>query len=486
MLLAIPSMSAQDWKRCQGQIVDGKFPLRQWLGGSDSSAVFLTEQDGPDSPQAAIKLMAADAANADQQLSQWHEASQLSHPHLLRIFASGVCELGGADLPTADLPAKDILYVVMEYAEENLSQILPQRALTPAEVADMLPPALEALSYLHGRDLVHGHLRPSNILAVDNQLKLSIDHVRNWVRASGDLAPAPDSLSVYDAPEVAKGELSPAVDVWSLGVTLVETLTQRLPENAAPQQKDPAVPDTIPEPFRSIAREALHRAPMQRCTIADIKAWRPPQSAPVVEAALVPQVATAAAAPASAAVKPTRMTWRMLIPIAVLVIAGAFVGLHDKLFPPKPTATAQQFEIGQVPNSGTAAPVPATAPPQTASRQTAPPLAEPAAKKENIPASSRGEVVQRVLPKVSKSAQQTITGKIKVMVRVEVNASGKVTSAKLTSPGPSKYFANLALNAARSWEFTAPQVGGQNVPSAWNVKFLFGRTSTQAIPERAR
>jgi TonB family protein len=180
------------------------------------------------------------------------------------------------------------------------------------------------------------------------------------------------------------------------------------------------------------------------------------------------------------------MTWRMLIPIAVLLIGGVFVGLHDKIFPPKPIPSETGFVLAPAPNPAPAATVQVTAPPQASSRQTPPPLAEPAAKKEAIPATSRGEVVNRVLPKVSSSAQRTITGKIKVSVRVEVNPSGKVTSAKLTSPGPSKYFANLALNAARSWEFTAPQVDGQSVSSAWNVKFLFGRTSTQAIPERAR
>ena len=36
----------------------------------------------------------------------------------------------------------------MEYAEDNLAQILPHRALTPEEVRDLLEPALDALTYL--------------------------------------------------------------------------------------------------------------------------------------------------------------------------------------------------------------------------------------------------------------------------------------------------------------------------------------------------
>jgi hypothetical protein len=35
--------STEEWKKWEGR-VDGKFPLGHWLGGSEHSAVFLTEQ----------------------------------------------------------------------------------------------------------------------------------------------------------------------------------------------------------------------------------------------------------------------------------------------------------------------------------------------------------------------------------------------------------------------------------------------------------
>ena len=155
------------WKTWEGRVVDGKFPLRQWLGGSDHSAVFLTERPGQPSPKLAIKLVAAEATEADRQISRWRAASQLSHPNLIRILDAGRCRLDNMSL----------LYVVMESAEEDLSQILPQRSLVPGEATDMLPPVLDALSYLHGKGLVHGRIKPSNVLAVGNRLKLSSDQV---------------------------------------------------------------------------------------------------------------------------------------------------------------------------------------------------------------------------------------------------------------------------------------------------------------------
>ena len=173
------------WKKWEGRIVDGKFPLRQWLGGSDHSAVFLTERTGAGSQKAAIKLIPAENLNyekldqekpdqeklgqenlkQDIQLFRWAAAAKLSHPHLIRLFDFGRCEID----------ATRLLYVVMEFADENLAEILPVRALSADEASEMLPPTAQALASLHQAGFVHGRIKPSNIMAANNQLKISAD-----------------------------------------------------------------------------------------------------------------------------------------------------------------------------------------------------------------------------------------------------------------------------------------------------------------------
>src|SRR5271165_2129608 len=143
----------EEARKWEGLVVDGKFPLRQWLGGSEHSAVFLTERLGQ-AQKVAIKLI-AQGAEAERQLSRWRAAAQLTHPHLMRIFEAGRCQVDGQPL----------LYLLMEYAEEDLSQILPQRPLAPAEVTDLLPALLDALSFLHGKGVVHSRVKPSNVHA---------------------------------------------------------------------------------------------------------------------------------------------------------------------------------------------------------------------------------------------------------------------------------------------------------------------------------
>src|SRR4051794_23110554 len=65
----------RDWKQWEGQVVNGTFPLRQHLGGSEHSAVFLTERRGREPQRAVIKLIPADPATTAAQLARWESTA---------------------------------------------------------------------------------------------------------------------------------------------------------------------------------------------------------------------------------------------------------------------------------------------------------------------------------------------------------------------------------------------------------------------------
>jgi TonB family protein len=442
-------MSKPDtWKSWEGLVIKGKFPLRQWLGGSDHSAVFLTEFADQHAQRAAIKLIQVDEGDAETRLSRLRATAKLSHPHLIRTFECGVCRLDGSPF----------LYAVMECADDDLSQIIPERPLHPSEVTDLLPPVLDALFYLHKNGFVHGRIKPSNVLAAGDQLKLSTDQVAPVAQQDG----ARRRRDVYDAPETAAGIISPAGDIWSVGVTLLASLTQSVTaaEQASPANRD--LPETIPDPFRGIVRECLQLDPNRRCSLKEIQARMQPGARSV----------PAPPEPASPVhTSHYRLTWRMLIPIAILLVAALSWRLMYK--PSLPPASVN-FQISQArPESSQAAPAQVIA---------APKPVEPVAKARG----SAGEVVRKVLPDVPRSAQHTIRGTIKVVVRVQVDVSGKVSAATLKSPGSSRYFANQALKAAERWEFSAPEVDGQPTVSTWLLQFRFKRTSIEASPQREK
>jgi TonB family protein len=431
-------------KKWEGRVVDGKFPLRQWLGGSEYSVVFLTERSGDASQRAAIKLIPADffsEGNLDEtgQLARWADSAKLSHPHLIQIFEHG----------RGKIDDRDFLYVVMEYAEENLAQILPQRPLSPEEVKEMLPPTAETLAFLHQAGLVHGHLKPANILAVDNELKISTDSLRK-IGERDKQFPTP-----YTAPELAKTGPSPAADVWSLGATLVASLTQREADIKSTNGSQIAIPESVPQPFRRIAERSLHVDPQQRCTINEILSLL---SVPE------PQLPTAAEEPF-----PAKRSNYWLIIIAVLialVVLAVFFVRNSRQSP----ASSSENHAAESP----AAPSPQSPVPSDG-------RATPA--QTGI---THGKVLQEISPDVSPGARRTITGHIKVSARVSVDSAGNVSEVTLVSPGPSKYFAKQALAASRRWRFSPAQVNGQPSASEWILRFQFGRTSTRVAPTETK
>ncbi|MBI3475548.1 MAG: TonB family protein [Acidobacteria bacterium] len=457
---------SETWKQWEGQVVNGEFPLLRYLGGSRHSAVFLTGRKTGDPQKAAIKLILADPSSAENQLKRWQQAAQLNHPNLVRVFEFGRCEIESTLL----------LYVVMEAAEEDLSQILPERALTAGEERQMLPSVLDALAYLHGKGMVHGRLRPSNILAAGDQVKVSAD----TLRPSGERVVSPDGWGGYDPPESSSGRLTPASDVWSLAITIVQTLTQQRPLWHPAEPAAPSLPENTPAPFAETARHCLQVDPQQRWTVAEI-------TARLADAPSKPAAAGSrsqrTAAENNGKTKPPKRSYASALIAAVAVSAVIALVVLVGNRHSSSSLPASPVEGDSQRATPASAALPETQSPPAENKPSAvvgskKSTSHGSADKPVTSAAGKGTVLERVMPRVSPSARRTIEGRIKVAVRVDVDPSGKVTEAKLVSPGPSQYFARLALEAAREWKFSPAQVQGQAVASQWNLRFGFRRSGT--------
>jgi TonB family protein len=401
-----------------GQTVDGRFPLQKYLGGSATRAVFLTQIEGAEA-KAAIKLVLANSCDAEAQLALWRNAAKLSHPHLIRIFDGGRCWLAGHEL----------IFVVTDFAEENLGEVLPRRALTPTEGYAMLRPVLQALKYLHAQGLVHGHLRPSNVMAVSEQLKISSDGICPPGGIKGLHEP-----SLYDPPELTAGQISPAADTWCLGATLTEALTNRSARHNGAYRG-------LPQPFAEIVQHCLRDEPAARWTIDDIEAYLQAAAKPAMPEHQV----------AEEGLNLRRFLPLGLVALLMLIIVATYSLVRH---------SGQQVQ-------------PAVAKPAPVAINKAP--TQPPALQSSVAESTPGSVLKQVSPSAAQSALRTVTGRLKVRVRVEVDPAGNVSSAKFATEGPSRYFGRLSMEAAQQWKFTPPKQNGQAVPSRWTLLFEFTR-----------
>ena len=221
--------------------------------------------------EVAVKLVPTDRALAESLLPRWKRAVGIVHPHLLGLLQSGGCQLDG-------LP---YLYVVMEYADQTLAQVLQCRALTDDEAREMLRPTLDALAFLHAQELVHGQLKPANILVVGDQLKLASDTIRRVTEGPVSAK----ALTVYDPPEARHGTSSTAGDVWALGVCLFEALTRRPPSGRGERGEAVALPADFSPAFRDVVARCLNPNPQNRPSVTELVAWargQPAGAAPSV------------------------------------------------------------------------------------------------------------------------------------------------------------------------------------------------------------
>jgi Protein kinase domain len=479
------------WAKWESQIVNGLYPLRRFMGRSNHSVVFQTEFKGQ---KAAIKLLPEDPSGADAQLALWTRASGLSHPNLMRILDSGRCKLGG----------HPFLFVVMDYAEQTLAQILPHRALTLDETRELLKPTLAALAYLHRKHLVQAQLTPPNFLVVADQLKLASD----TIRAAGDRMLPDRKSTLYDAPETRAGTIETAADVWGLGVTLVETLTQHPPAWNAERGGEVKLPPNLPDDFASALRRCLDVNAAVRPTVqgllADFTRVTEPMAMPdpmYAEAAASPEASdsTESEPAAFGSAHPVEPVLPVeAIPTAEPVLADTPI-MSTESAPPtlmeRPAAmpaapadwrlstrwlgAATAVCLGLIlvvwivrhhRSAGNPAATPMVV--QTAAKPMAaaiPPL--------TAAATPGAAVIHQEIPTLSRGARNSVHGEIKVSVRVTVDKSGNVVGEKLETHGPSRYFARIASDAAKKWRFVPADTAASR---QYLLQFEFTRAGATA------
>jgi TonB family protein len=322
---------------------------------------------------------------------------------------------------------------------------------------------------------VHGHIQPSNILAVGDQVKVSSDALR----ALSDKNLGAGATSAYDPPEATTGTVSKPGDSWQVGMTVIEVLTQRLPVWDRAQTSAPEVPEAVPEPFRDIAEGCLQVNAGKRWTVGQIlgRLGAERQGTKMVEpvrpgpTSVQPDAQTEKAASPPAVLsraissrqnESAKRRYLLLLVVAVVVALVLFARRKSSSAPSEDQSTqAQQASTQQEPTPGSGG------------------NGNAASNSDNS-----AEIIKRVIPEVSPEARRTIQGKIKVRVEVKVDNAGNVEKAILGSGRVSKYFSRIALEAAREWKFSPASGVGQG--REWRLEFAFSTAKTEASAVRAQ
>ena len=277
-----------NWTSLQGTMLGAAYLLERFASADQNTAGFDTRTGGERPSRALARLVAADGEAGEHQIQVWQAIKRCGHPHLLPIWGTGRTQADGHNL----------IYVVLEAADENLAGVLGDRALEPGEAGEILVSIVGALGHLHSQGFVHGCLSPEQVMAVGETVKLSTGGVRRVGSTEGlDIHKAK-----YSAPESAEGNVTPAADIWCLGATLVEGLTQRA--CGADYLEEAA---RLPAPFDAIAKSCLQGDPAARGTLPHMLALYEGTTDGAAAASEIPKQMAAAAGAGGSAVPQARV-----------------------------------------------------------------------------------------------------------------------------------------------------------------------------------
>jgi eukaryotic-like serine/threonine-protein kinase len=223
-----------------GDLLDGRYRLGPPLGSGGSSTVF-------DAVDTVLGRPVAVKAGAPALRREAALLGRLCHPNLVTVH-----DVGGLDGDS---------YLVMErVAGRPLSDVLVDGPLPVEQAVALVAEVAGALAYVHAHLVVHGDVKPGNVLVERNGRCRLADF--GIARGPRERALERRGTPLYVSPEQLRGKpASPAADVYSLGLVLLTCLTAQPPfPRSGPErtvgrgQSRPTLPTGLPDELHLLLR----------------------------------------------------------------------------------------------------------------------------------------------------------------------------------------------------------------------------------------
>ncbi len=250
-----------------GTVLGGRYELTELAGNGGYCEVWRA-RDAVLSRPVAVKLLHPGYARKAEALTRFEaearHAGALSHPNIARVYDYGK--------PADGQPP----YLVMELADgPSLEDVLASGPLDARQSMDVIAQAAAGLQAAHDAGLIHRDVKPANLLlASGGTVKITDFGIAHAV-GSAAITPGGEMMGTpgYHAPEQVAGErLTPASDLYALGVVAYECLAGTAPFGGtavemAVAHRDlplPPLPPSVPADVSTFVAELTAKDPARR------------------------------------------------------------------------------------------------------------------------------------------------------------------------------------------------------------------------------
>ncbi len=192
---------------------DERYQLLEKIGSGSFATVYRARDLELGREVAVKQLHDQYLADPEKLIRYWHEAqllAALQHPNIVTIF---------------DL-VRDRGWLVMELMQGNLGDRLQGRQIDLRALRATLAHALRALKYLHSQGIIHGDIKPGNLM-IDARRRVKLGDFGLARRVADDKGSLLKGTTRYMAPESVSedfGDVGPASDLYSLGFSAYELM----------------------------------------------------------------------------------------------------------------------------------------------------------------------------------------------------------------------------------------------------------------------
>lgn len=256
-----------------GRIFNNRYQITECIGVGGMAEVYRAT-DNVLGRVVAVKVMlpqyAADENFARRFKQEAASAANLSSPYIVNVYDWGQDD--------------GTYYIVMEFVRgSDLKTAIKERgAINQRKVAEIGSQVCQALSVAHKQDIIHRDVKPQNIMVQpDGNVKVMDFGIARAKNSTMDKTASVLGTAHYISPEQAQGkDLTPASDLYSLGIVMYEAATGKLPFDgtdavsvAMKQVQEIPVPPSEIKPdidpgLEAIIMKAMSKNPSERFSTA--------------------------------------------------------------------------------------------------------------------------------------------------------------------------------------------------------------------------